>query len=87
MTVKLLYFKPNKDGSVTLYLDKGADQHTLIDLSGKDISITLAVPDTAAQAVDSLDYVGARVYSILREVYALGQAEEQAKWQPEAPHE
>ena len=39
---KLVSFKPLKTGEVTVYLDKGINLHSLVDMSGHEIIIDLA---------------------------------------------
>lgn len=43
MRTKLLSFKPLKNGETTVYLDKGINLHSLVDMAGQEIDIDLAV--------------------------------------------
>lgn len=53
MKAKVITFKPNKNGEVTLYLGAGADLRELIDLIGEEVSITKqGETEEAAQDLD-----------------------------------
>ena len=79
MKVKMLSFKPNKDGSVTLYLDKGADLHSLIDMTGKEVTLDISIGDVIQDA--QWYTIAKRAMSAVKEAYEIGKKEEQAKWQ------
>ena len=84
MIVKLLSFKPNKDGSVTLYIDKGADLHSLIDMTGKEIVIDIPlIKELLNESI--LSPLFERSGALLRDAYELGKSEEQARHDLPAP--
>lgn len=86
MIVKLLSFKPNKDSSVTLYLDKGADLHSLIDMIGENIFIDQADAQAISESIsDTMQIMFNRLHSTMYEVYNLGKQEEQARHDMPAP--
>jgi hypothetical protein len=39
MRAKFITFKPNRNGTVAIYLDKGIDKRELCDLEGQEVEI------------------------------------------------
>jgi len=61
MRVKLLTFKPNKNGDVTLYLGAGVDLRELIDLIGQEVTIELAIGKEEKPVGDNLKEIMAMI--------------------------
>ena len=81
MIVKMLSFKPNKDGSVTLYLDKGADLHSLIDMTGKEISIDTQQAELPQWEFDRLMPLVRYQDAFINKLIEAALEKERAKWQ------
>ena len=54
MRAKIITFKPNNNGEVAVYLAKGANLHTLIDLSGQEVDIERVGEEIPAYEFDKL---------------------------------
>jgi len=61
MRVKLLTFKPNKNGDVTLYLGAGVDLRELIDLIGQEVIIEPAAGKEEKPVDDGLQAIIAMI--------------------------
>ena len=61
MRVKLLTFKPNKNGDVTLYLGAGVDLRELIDLIGQEVIIEPAAGKEETPVDDGLKAIIAMI--------------------------
>jgi len=61
MRVKLLTFKPNKNGDVTLYLGAGVDLRELIDLIGQEVIIEPAAGKEEKPVDDGLKAIIAMI--------------------------
>ena len=72
MRVKLLTFKPNKNGDVTLYLGAGVDLRELIDLIGQEVIIEPAAGKEEKPVDDGLQAIIAMIQDYGEAKYRIG---------------
>lgn len=75
MRTKLLSFKPLKNGETTVYLDKGINLHSLVDMQGQEIDIGLAME----KVIDAFDEATKTLFAMILDYanrrYEQGKAE------------
>jgi hypothetical protein len=63
MRAKFQTFKSNRDGSMTLFFEKGLDKHLLIDMEGQEVQVV------ASEGVEISGYT--QVQIIMRQIDSL----------------
>ncbi len=78
---KLVTFKPNKTGEVTIYLDKGVNKHDLVDLEGQEVIIKKAEPEDISEPSEDIKPLLSMILNYAQKRYEQGRADELKKWQ------